>query len=145
MARTSKAALAERRSRALAMKVAGATNREIGAALGISHTQAYRDVKHQLDALAESDMETAARYRQVAIRRFEGVIRVARAVISDPQSESADRLAAADRITRAQTAINRLYGLDAPKAVETTVAVKGVDPNALAELGARIMGGGDDE
>ena len=62
---------AERRHRALDLRIAGATYRQIGQQLGVSYQTAYRDVDESLSELAELQRGKAEKLREIELERLE--------------------------------------------------------------------------
>ena len=63
-----------RRYEVLRLKVAGVSERRIAKQLGVSHTQAYRDVKRVLGDLAKQHQEVANGLRTVMMLRYERLL-----------------------------------------------------------------------
>jgi len=101
----------ERRSKAVALRSRGASYRQIGAALGVSYTQAQRDVRAACYAFALQEAESTAMLRvQVGIE----LDRLHRAWSKDANTDKT----ALDATLKILDAKRKLYGLDAPIQLE---------------------------
>ena len=97
--------VAERRDRALAMRIDGATYDRITAELGYTNRSgAFKAVN---DALSDVPRENAERYRDLQIDRLERVLRTQFARLDD----SGDP-AAANAVVRVLDALDRYHGFD---------------------------------
>ncbi len=65
---------AERRVKALEFRKAGASYREIGRRLHVSTPQAFRDVHHELAALAERSQSLALEVRSLELERLDALL-----------------------------------------------------------------------
>jgi hypothetical protein len=131
-------AAAARRIHAVQLRTAGASYRSIGARLGTSHVQAFKDVRHALKdrriELGESTAEMIA---------LEGERLDAATLAISPRVMSGD-LFAIDRWIRISESRRRLLGLDAPKKIAPTTpdgnaAWQPFDPKRLRHLSAQQL------
>jgi DNA-binding CsgD family transcriptional regulator len=102
------AATRERAVKALELRIAGGTYRQIGAQLGVSEKTAYYDVQTELGRLDAVAKQRAERLRDLEARRLD-MLTVALAAgirMGDPRA-----IGAAVRIMERRA---RLFGLDAP-------------------------------
>ena len=119
-------AAAERRERAFQLRKRGLGFRAIGKRLGVSHVQAYRDVKAVLQDLAKRTQKAARELRQLESERldFLWLKLLPKLNAGEPKAvQAAVRLV--DRRAR-------LFGLDAAKTVE--VSGPGGQPIAFIEV-----------
>lgn len=107
-------AAAERRVKALELRKAGASYRQIGRTLGVSEKTAHGDVHRALAHLAQLETETATALRTLELARLDALYtgHFSRAVAGD---DKAARICIAIQERRA-----RLLGLDAPVRTELT-------------------------
>ena len=112
---------AERRSRALELRKMGLTYQSIGKALGVSATQARRDVKRTLKKRGKHDQNHVAEQRQLELERVEMVLTSLAIKVRDGDTAAIDRWLKASDIRR------RLLGLDADKDTATTPQIKFLD------------------
>ena len=111
---------AERRVRAIELRKAGLSYRQIGEQLGVSEQQAWRDVKKALADLAEMEQDHAREYRQLELERIDALLtslwvraRGRRIAHDDGTVEDVPPdYAAVDRVMRLMEARRRLLGLD---------------------------------
>jgi hypothetical protein len=118
-----RAVAAERRIKALELRKAGVSYRKIGAALGVSHTQAYNDVMLSLRHLAKKQDGIAEELRVLEDQRLDDML--------TPMMTQARRgnQGAVDRVLRIMDRRARLWGLDAPQKIAPT------DPTGEYEYG----------
>jgi len=111
-ARASQANAASRRPQVLALRTRGLTFRQIGEALGVSHTQAEKDYGHALASVQALTAELIARERHLSVARCEWMLeRLAPSIDSgDPKA-----ILTAVRIEQRRAA---LLGLDAPRQID---------------------------
>jgi hypothetical protein len=112
---------AERRIRALELRKMGITYQLIGKALGVSETQARRDVKAVLERRIEQDQSHLAEQRQLELERLEMVLNAL------AQKVRAGDAAAIDRWLKACDLRRRLLGLDAVKEQAASPLIKFLD------------------
>ena len=111
---------AERRVKAIELRKAGLSYRQIGEQLGVSEQQAWRDVKKALADLAEMEQDHAREYRQLELERLDALLsplwlraRGRRIQHDDGTVEDVPPdYAAVDRVMRLMEARRRLLGLD---------------------------------
>jgi hypothetical protein len=105
------AAQRDRAVKALDLRIAGATYRQIGAQLGVSESTAYLDVQEELGRLDTVATKKAERLRDLEARRLD-VLTVALAPgirAGEPRA-----IVAAVRVMERRA---RLFGLDAPQKI----------------------------
>jgi hypothetical protein len=96
---------------ALELRAAGASFLQIGKALSVSKSRAFRIVRKALDELVEHCRETAERVRQLELYRMDRIRLALDPKKSDPR--------VADTLIRISARVAKLYGLDAPQRIET--------------------------
>ena len=94
--------------KALDLRISGARYRQIGAALGVSHNQAHRDVTEALDELAQANQAKAGQLRDIELERCEKLTIALWAKVKDGDAQA---ITAAVRVMERRA---RLLGLDAP-------------------------------
>jgi hypothetical protein len=131
---------AERKKNAVELRLAGASYREIGDALGCSTVTAMNDCK---EALAEIPMQQADEMRTVELSRLDRLQRAVwgKAVKGDLQ--------AVDRAIKIIDRRAKLLGLDAPQQVQITANDVDLDATVdkmlrVAEMALQQTTGGDD-
>lgn len=144
MSARQRAAVPERRIKALELRKAGQSYRAIGRALGISYQQALRDVTHVLDDLNAQATDTAERYRRLEVERLDALL--------DPLWPSAigGHLRAQEMVLRIMERRAKLLGLDAPlqhevlvrQQAERLAAELGLDPAEVLAEAERIVRAG---
>lgn len=97
---------------ALQLRKAGATYEEIGRALGMTRTGAYRAVKRALDELNEKIAEDAAEVLRLELERLDAML-----LAVWPKAKQG-HLGAIDRVLKIMERRSRLLGLDAPHKVD---------------------------
>jgi DNA-binding CsgD family transcriptional regulator len=103
------AAKRDRAIKALELRIAGATYRQIGAQLGVSECTAYHDVQEELGRLDTIGKEKAERLRELEARRLDALtIALAPAL----QSGDVRAILAAVRVMERRA---KLLGLDGPQ------------------------------
>jgi len=104
----------EREAKALELRIAGATYKQIGEALGISESGAWKAVMRALKRLNERIEEGALELRRLETERID------RALLAIwPRVRGGD-LGAIDRFVKLSRRRAELWGLDAPKALDVT-------------------------
>ena len=126
---TSKAERDERRTKALALRRAGAQYADIAKVLGVSTGTAWKDVT---SALRETMTEEATALRTLQGQRLDALLRGLY-----PQAIAGDTKAAlaAVRIMERQS---RLFGLDAPAALTMSVEYRDAYEAEFARIAARL-------
>jgi hypothetical protein len=81
----------ERRKQALALRVAGATEREVAQALGISQPATHRMLHGELTRLARETRADAEQWRAILITRYELVIRALHRRVLAGEDQAIDR------------------------------------------------------
>jgi hypothetical protein len=151
-----KAEIAERRRKALQLRLAGATLAQVGQQLGVSESRACRIVQ---DALDQTVREPADELRKLEVARLDQlwvevtkILRRRHLLISggtvvlhpendeQPLEDDAPALHAVDRLVRIMERRARLLGLDAPTKVsilsdEDKAAIVEAMERAMRELG----------
>lgn len=151
---------AERRTKALALRVSGANWEDIAAQLGYSdRAAAYKDVERALtqrkrEQAAQADLAAALELERLdameraawaVLRRRHITIsqgRVMRDECDEPIEDDAPTLDAIDRLLKIQVRRAKLLGLDAPAKVEviTLDAIDREIERLTAELGSAALG-----
>src|ERR1700745_1333908 len=98
--------------RALELRAAGASFRQIGEALSVSKPRAFRIVRRALDEMVEHCRETAERVRQLELYRMDRIRLALDPKKSDPR--------VADTLIRISERVAKLHGLDAPQRIEAS-------------------------
>ena len=111
MAAHRSAAVAERRQRALDLRIAGVRYRQIAKELGISHQLAFHDVQVSLGELAKLSGQKAEKVRELEVERCDKL-----SMAMWPKAKAGDHKAA-QAILHAMERRARLLGLDAPERV----------------------------
>jgi hypothetical protein len=135
---------AERRSKALELRIAGASFEQIGQALGIATSAAWKHVTSALDQTKAKLAENAERVRAIEVRRLDAIVMSLWGRRSDPRH--------ADTILRAMDRRARLLGLDAPTRaelsgpgggpiVQTTSDLAGLTNDELGQLETLVLKG----
>lgn len=117
---------AARRVKALSLRQAGASFRDIGNQLGVSRQQAYRDVDLALTELAHHQRQKAEKLRALELARLDRLL-----LGVWPRAQGGD-LGAVDRAVRIVERIDRLLGLDSPSRVDLSGHV---DSNTVMIMG----------
>jgi transcriptional regulator len=112
---------AERRVRALQLRILGLSYRRIAAELNVSEAQSFRDVQSELDRLAKQAQENAEQLRTLELRRLDEM-QAAIAPQLFPAKGNNANLGAIDRALRIMERRARLLGLDAPEKKEMSGA-----------------------
>lgn len=138
------AAACERRVRALELRKAGHSYREIGRQLGISHVQAEKDVTRVLAELNAQATETAESWRRLELERLDALwVGIWRQALSGHPLAVASALKIMERRAK-------LLGLDAPQRMELDVqrhaeqlaSELGLSVDAVLAEAERIVGAG---
>jgi hypothetical protein len=154
MRRTDILASARRRElRALELRLAGASYAQVGMALGVNRSRAYRIVMRALDRLIREPAEQVrqlelARLDQLwveayrVLRRQHPVISAGKVVVhpdtGQPLEDPAPVLSAIDTLLRIMERRARLLGLDAPTQKTLTVLSEDVIDQEIARLTAEL-------
>ena len=107
-------AIADRRRRALALRIAGATYDQIATELKVSKRQAYVDVTTELDHTRKHSAEQALTLRDIELRRLDQM-----QLVLHEQVKKGNH-GAIDRALRISERRSKLLGLDAPAKQEIT-------------------------
>jgi Homeodomain-like domain-containing protein len=105
-------AAAERRQKALDLRMAGARYRQIGAQLGVSYQTAYRDVQAALGELAPLQASKAEKLRELEVERCDKLT-----LALWPKARNGDEKAVRT-IVAVMDRRAKLLGLDAPTKLE---------------------------
>jgi hypothetical protein len=97
---------------ALELRAAGASSRQIGAALSVSKPRAFRIVRKALDELVQHCQDTAERVRQLELYRLDRIRLSLDPKKADPR--------VADTLIRISERVAKLHGLDAPQRIEAS-------------------------
>lgn len=108
---------ASRQQRAMALRLGGASFRQIGQALGVSQMQAYRDVQESLRAVVALRDSQVEEFRELELARLDGLLV---ALAAGVRTGSVDAINGARRISESR---RRLLGLDAPDVAAVGLAV----------------------
>lgn len=125
----------ERQKKALAMRLAGATLREISDALGVDLSTISRDIQR---ALADIPREEADALRKIEVQRLD---RLQRAVWTKALGGD---LSAVDRAVKIVDRRAKLLGLDAPQKVEVAASDVDLDATVAKLLRVAELTGGED-
>ena len=124
--------------KALDLRLAGVSYRQIGEQLDISHTQAERDVQAMLDEMAQEPAE--------AVRKAE-LARLDRLVMAHwPAALRGDHRATAT-VLQIMDRRARYLGLDAPQKIDLTASIRemaereGIDPDQAVRDAEEIVRG----
>lgn len=98
----------EHEQRAVALRKAHATYRQIGTELGISHVSAYRAVKRALAEIESETAESAAELKRLELERLDAM------GLAIWERVRAGEVEAIDRALKVSAARRSLLGLDAP-------------------------------
>lgn len=135
----------ERRKKAVALRIAGATFEQIGDQLGVSTQAAHKLVTTALEETRRITGEAAEQLRQTELTRLDAL---QTALWSDAVKGDVQ---AVDRILKIMLRRSQLLGLDAPAKSNITVdwraeAIRaGVDPDALVEAVRERLAAGTSE
>jgi len=152
-----RAAIAQRRTRVLAMRIEERTYAEIAAALGISEAVAQQDYRRAVDQCRADLAATVTQARTLELARLAAmerevwkvlrarhiIIQQGRIVRDDsgqPVPDDGPVLAAVDRLERISARRARLLGLDAPVKIEVSDEVDAEIARLAAELAAGVGG-----
>ena len=119
---TSKRNIAARELDASAYKLrlSGQNYTQIGKALGVNRTTAYRAVKRVMDALVKETLEDAEKVRQMELDRLDQMLEV---LLPRATRKRNPDMAAVDRVVRLMDRRSRYIGLDAPERSEVSHTV----------------------
>lgn len=121
----------ERTVQALELRKRGKSYRAIGAALGVSEAQAFRDVQAALMQLNALEQTTAEELRRVEVERLDALLDALWTQATSPGMKG--QTFAVDRVLSIMERRSRLLGLDAPARSQqetsgnTTIRVEYVD------------------
>lgn len=102
-------AAAERRLKALQLRMAGASYRAIAGQLNISLAQAHEDVQRELEGIAEKSQAEAAHVRTLELERLDAM------TMAIWQQVRQGNQGAIDRALRVMERRAKLLGIDAPE------------------------------
>lgn len=108
--------LADRRLKALELRIAGKTYDQIAKELGVGYKAAWDYVHHTLRVREE---ELVPQLRQIEADRLDRVLQVAFGIADNSRTKVENKLKALDRVIRAVQVRANLFGLNAP--VEVTL------------------------
>jgi hypothetical protein len=107
----------------LRLRLAGYSHREIAAQLGVAPSSAYKRVRHALDEINKTNLESAEQLRALELLRLDELLNALwdTAIAGD--------LRAVDRVLKVMERRAKLLGLDAPVKVETdgVIHIKVID------------------
>jgi hypothetical protein len=101
----------------LRLRLAGYSHRDIAAQLGVAPSSAYKRVRHALDELNKTNLESAEQLRALELLRLDELLS------SLWDTAIAGDLRAVDRVLKVMERRAKLLGLDAPVKVETDGAI----------------------
>lgn len=107
----------ENRAKALALRKAGASLRQIGTELGVSHQAVSKMILKELADLAEHTQDLTVEYRQLELERLDTLT-----IGLWDRARHGDE-AAVDRVLRVMERRARLLGLDAPRRSEVDASL----------------------
>lgn len=107
-----------RRTQALALRIAGATYREIAKALAVCPQTAYTDVQTELEALDKLKAERAERLRDLEVERCDKLT-----MALWPRAQQGDAQAV-NSLVRVMDRRAKLLGLDVPQKVDVNGQVQ---------------------
>lgn len=114
--------VAERRVRAVELRKAGNSYRDIAETLGVDVATAHKYVKDAMAELAEMQKDAATELHQMECERLSRLMAQCEKVIdscdADPDSDPELRLRAVDRLTKLSAEYRKLNGLDKPQVIE---------------------------
>lgn len=118
---------AVRMEQALQLRIAGRNYAEIAAQLGYSSKATpYRLVQDALADLAQKTTEGATEMRTLETERLTSVVRDADAILRSVDASDGNRLRALELKVKASESLRRLWGLDAPAALDLTSGGNGL-------------------
>lgn len=109
-----RAKTADNEARALTMRLAGETYRQIGEQLGVTTAAAYKMVRRVLDRTRKAADESAAELRQLEQERLDALL----LALWKPATQG--NQGAVDRVLRIMERRAKLLGLDAPTKTDVT-------------------------
>lgn len=112
-----KGVIIERQIQALDLRKAGYSYRAIGDRLNVTHVQAFRDVKCELDRLSEISLNSASDLRQMELERLDKAIK---GLMPFVEAGSAIHVSSLVKVIGERA---KLLGLYAPEKVENQVTV----------------------
>lgn len=114
---------AVRQLRALDLRRAGYSYREIARETEVSLAQAFRDVKAMIDEYNKASIEVAGKVKKIQIERIDAMLRSVwpRAINEDGKYKASEQDAAIDRIDRLEDRRSKLEGNYAPTRTESKV------------------------
>ena len=116
-----------KKERALKLRIDGWTFRAIADELGYrNESSPFRLVREALDDIAAKSTENAVQLRTLEMERLTGIIRDADEILRDPETKPADKLRALELKVRASESLRKLWGLDAPAALDLTSGGNGL-------------------
>jgi hypothetical protein len=148
--------IAERRSQAVDMRIAGSSFKAIADALGYkTASAACQDVGRALEAAVAGQTRSVEAYREEELQRLDVLLADAWAVLKrdhvtvshgrivvddngEPILDDGPTLSAIDRILKIQERRAKFLGLDAPTRVEA-ITIDSID-QAIAQLSAELEG-----
>lgn len=111
--------MADRRSKALELRMTGMRYEAIGQELGVSMQTAHKDVKTAMDELAEYQQTQSIQLRNMELIRLDSALAKVHEVLGetgDPET----KLKAVDRLIRISESRRKLLGLDQPQRIDVT-------------------------
>jgi len=122
-----KVSKAVRQEQALRMRIDGRSFPEIARALGYKASSGpFRLVTDALDDLAAKSTENATQLRTLETERLTTVVADADAILRSADASDTSRLRALELKVRASESLRKLWGLDAPAALDLTSGGNGL-------------------
>lgn len=112
-----RAEVSERRAKALELRRRGASYRQIGKALGISHYQSHKDVQAELGKLAKLTQDEAETLRELELQRLDALTLALDSQVKDGYPP------AVNSYLRVMERRAKLLGLDAPASIRVSVGL----------------------
>ena len=114
---------AEKAHKAFEMRKAGATYKQIGAALGFSPQYAYECITKNLGKMRKDMEQTIEDVREMELERLDGLL-----LGQWPRAKGGDSQAA-NTVVRIMERRSKVMGLDAPAKIDATQTVVWMDPD----------------
>ena len=129
-----KAEMEQRRHRALQLRRAGRTFREIGDINGTSHETARKDVNAALDRLVEETNQEAEKLRALETARLERALTKVTSEIENATEYPRDAIR---DLVKLSESLRKLHGIDEPERVEHSHEL---DPDEAADRISALLG-----
>lgn len=122
------AAIFERQFKALELRKDGWSYRDIGAKLGVSYTQAHRDVEEELRRLAQLNQDKAEELRQLELEKLDALEKAVSPMANVGQP------AAVTLKLKVMERRAKLLGLDAPAKTDVTTGGEKMVPIVITQM-----------